>query len=315
MDKKKKKYKDMTYHEKLEFERKEREKKERKAKQAETQKEAQKRFCALCHRPISYKGDFCRGCKLKKEKLIEKIGYKVSNREIIWLKGKLNVPDIFAILDTHPEKIKMIYDVSRLEKANVRKEVLSETRSPVYKENDYIKNISEQPKCLDDFFKKHPNLEYLTIEGQKYDPYIYFRCKSCDKEFKFLWSKLRVSQQHGCQNAHKSSGESAVEDFLKNNKIKYKTQYKTLKCVNPKTKHPMPYDFELVDYKIIIEVQGDQHTEFIEYFHGTKENYEYQVWKDCYKKNFALSKGYRYIEIFYEDIKSGKYKDMLKEII
>ena len=77
----------------------------------------------------------------------------------------------------------------------------------------------------------------------------------------------------------------------------------------------MPYDFELPQYKLIIEVQGEQHTKFIEYFHGTLENYNYQIWKDSYKKDYAISKGYKYVEIFYNDITSGNYKKIIKETI
>ena len=70
-----------------------------------------------------------------------------------------------------------------------------------------------------------------------------------------------------------------------------KTQRKTLKCVNSITGYPLPYDIERPALKIIIEIQGEQHNKYIEYFHGTIENFYYQQRKDAYKKAYAEKNG------------------------
>ena len=77
----------------------------------------------------------------------------------------------------------------------------------------------------------------------------------------------------------------------------------------------MPYDFELTTYRIIIEVQGKQHLEYIPYFHGSEENYQYQIWKDQYKKNFAEKNGYSVLYLTYQEIQNGLYKKLIADLL
>lgn len=92
--------------------------------------------------------------------------------------------------------------------------------------------------------------------------------------------------------------------------------------VNPNTKMKMPFDNELcnVDGKnLIIEVHGSQHYELngwhIERAKHTnrtpEEEFEYQKWKDVYKKEYAIINGYEYLEIPYWTILDGTYKDLI----
>lgn len=90
--------------------------------------------------------------------------------------------------------------------------------------------------------------------------------------------------------------ERTVADYLDSHNIKYKTQYDTLKCINPMTNQILPYDFELPDYKIIIEVQGEQHYSIGE-LNKTKKELKYQQKKDKIKKEFAIKNGYTFIEL------------------
>ena len=67
-------------------------------------------------------------------------------------------------------------------------------------------------------------------------------------------------------------------------------------CINPKTKFPLPYDIYIPCYKIYIEVQGQQHKEFSNFFHDSEKSFEYQKYKDKIKKEHALKNGY-FLEI------------------
>jgi very-short-patch-repair endonuclease len=71
----------------------------------------------------------------------------------------------------------------------------------------------------------------------------------------------------------------------------------------------------LPEHRIIIEVQGEQHLSFLPYFHGSVENFEYQCWKDQYKKAFAQQKGYQVIYIDYHDIHTDHYKKIINDAI
>ena len=46
-----------------------------------------------------------------------------------------------------------------------------------------------------------------------------------------------------------------------------------------------------------------------------KENYEYMVWKDWYKKSFAEKQGYKVLQITSLQIQNEEYKDIIKSVI
>ena len=112
-----------------------------------------------------------------------------------------------------------------------------------------------------------------------------------------------------------SSLEQTVGDYLDSKGIAYTTQYNTLKCINPLTNAVLPYDFELTNSKVIIEVQGSQHYEVSKDFNTTKEDLDYQKYRDKIKKYFAISKGYKFISIDYSMVHSGSYKYIIKNSI
>lgn len=98
-------------------------------------------------------------------------------------------------------------------------------------------------------------------------------------------------------------------------KYEYKTQFDTLSCKNPKTGRALPYDFELRDFKILIEVQGEQHREYTPYFHSCLEDFQYQVYKDKIKNEFAHKMGYQLIYLYYSDLKNDNYINILNDAI
>ncbi len=59
-------------------------------------------------------------------------------------------------------------------------------------------------------------------------------------------------------------------------------------------------DFYIPKLGIAIEVQGEQHTRFIEYFHGDYENFQKQVDRDVLKKEKCIYNSIELIEIFNE---------------
>jgi hypothetical protein len=125
------------------------------------------------------------------------------------------------------------------------------------------------------------------------------------------YKDLKADKGHNCSGS-KSSGEIVVEEYLKQF-VDIKTQRDTLKCINPITGRQLPYDIEIVGKNILVEIQGQQHLKYIEYFHGTIDNFYYQQRKDSYKKRFAESKGYKLLYIYYDDIKNGNYKEKLRQ--
>ena len=89
--------------------------------------------------------------------------------------------------------------------------------------------------------------------------------------------------------------------------------------INPKTNYPLPFDNEVFELKLIIEVHGKQHYE-MSGFHmlsakhnnsTIEEEFAYQQWKDQYKKEYALNHGYFYLEIPYWSEENDLYIELI----
>lgn len=98
----------------------------------------------------------------------------------------------------------------------------------------------------------------------------------------------------------------------------------TITPINPKTKHILPYDNEIKELKLIIEVMGEQHEKITTWAiqqskkNNTTPEYElhYQQLKDRYKRIYAKLHGYNYLAIwYYEDNENKSLSYQLKEQI
>lgn len=111
-----------------------------------------------------------------------------------------------------------------------------------------------------------------TIEILEYDTYmnpITVQCRVCGH----IWSSIGPSLTNGrrCPNCNKSLFEIEVMELL--NKWNYinTSQYIYLDC---RDKNPLPFDFYLPEYNILIEVDGEGHYKPIPYGSMTMEEAE-----------------------------------------
>lgn len=266
--------------------------------------------CILCSRPLFRKGELCVTCKRKKAALQRLLFehsngriQRVSNSNLLAIKQKYKVGDVFSFLEKEPNKYWYALQSSRAEKKVIK-----------YDFKEYIReNTKIRPdEPIPEFVKimLGPSKTAIRVSGSRQNPTILYVCKKCGETLYTRYNDYREHSGHNCEGI-KSSGEVIVEDYLKKHGIKYVTQRDTLKCINPDTGYLMPYDFELVGKKVLIEVQGDQHRQFIPAFHVTMEGFEYQKKKDKYKKEFALQNGYQLIEIWYEHLDENHLSDII----
>lgn len=161
---------------------------------------------------------------------------------------------------------------------------------------------------------------WWKCENHKHEDYRRAICKS--NRFEFRCPK--------CRNENKESViEEKVRLYLET--LGYTILHEhgcTIRPKNPKTGHYMPFDNEIKELKLIIEVHGSQHyrSDFIRNINKCSEDkaqelLHYQQLKDRYKRIYALQNGYEYLEIPHWTIenKSDKYKkiidDKIKEIL
>ena len=118
-----------------------------------------------------------------------------------------------------------------------------------------------------------------------------------------------------CRNAI-SHDEFLVSQFLDDNNIKYKEQFRFNSC---KYKKPLPFDFHLDDYDILIEIDGEQHFRPVR-FGGmsqeeAEENFQKQKNKDSIKNDFCKKHNIPLLRISYEEINNEQYKDKILNFI
>ena len=107
----------------------------------------------------------------------------------------------------------------------------------------------------------------------------------CGREYITSFNDYMSSDAKRCYmcTCRKSKGEFAICQFLENNSIVFMHQHKFEDC---KDKLPLPFDFYLPEYNLIIEYNGKQHYEPVDYF-GGQNGFIVQVEHDQIKNNYC----------------------------
>lgn len=143
-----------------------------------------------------------------------------------------------------------------------------------------------------------------------------FICSCCGKTFNTTFETLKRSRRVLCYecSSNMSNLEYEVKTYLDYNNIRYIQQKRFTQC---RIKRSLPFDFYLIDYNYVIEVNGNQHYyENKEYFHTNRTLQEQQE-VDQYKKQFCIDNGIGYLELPFWLINNPPqtYKKKIDEII
>jgi hypothetical protein len=163
--------------------------------------------------------------------------------------------------------------------------------------------------------KKSP-YEYSINSGQD----VWWSCP--EGKHKDYRRKISNSNSHNfrCSSCTRERDESFLQEKVRLylNKLGYMVLHE-LNCnivaQNPKVKNKrgrMPYDNEVIELKLIIEVHGSQHYDEVHglWFDRGFDLYKQQLY-DRYKRMFAKFKGYEYLEIPYWTENDEFYKYLI----
>ena len=153
----------------------------------------------------------------------------------------------------------------------------------------------------EEFLIRLNNITNSIIPLEKYyDSYtkIKFKCKVCNNIWKA--NPLNILYGNGCPKCNKSNGERCIEKILEDYNIKFVPQ-KTFDKLIGLGGNLLSYDFYLPKYNLLIEFQGKQHEEPIEYF-GGEEKFKIQQEHDKRKREYAQLHNINLLEIWYYDI-------------
>jgi len=219
------------------------------------------------------------------------------------------------------EKAKLIhgdrYDYSKVEYSNADTQVIILCRE--HGEFNQIPDFHINRKCGCPKCSNNVKLDLLEfidkasqLHNNKYDyskvEYINNRKKIiiiCKQHGEFRQQPFVHLLNHGCPSCINKT------EFKFYNKIKelypeIKRQYKVEWCKN---KLNLPFDFAIEEYKIIIEIDGEQHFKQISNWSSP----EVQIEKDKYKMKCANENGFSVIRLPQGDISKEKY-NWLNEI-
>lgn len=162
-------------------------------------------------------------------------------------------------------------------------------------------------KTNGDFVKEVYDLvgnEYIFLEEyKKAIDKILVRHNECGNEY-LVTPHSFLNHNSRCPKCNESKGEKEIESILNKLKMIYKYQYRFNDCRNIL---PLPFDFAVLDDNgkvlFLIEYDGRQHYEAIEYFGGEKTLKETQK-RDKIKNNYCLLNNIPLLRIPHWDYKN-----------
>jgi len=143
--------------------------------------------------------------------------------------------------------------------------------------------------------------EFNKIHKNKYD-YSKVKYKNSNTKIDIICPEHGVFRKtpnahksgQGCPNCKESKGETIIRHYLEENNISFKQEYKL--------SNNQRFDFYLEEYNTIIEFDGIQHFQPVDFF-GGKEGFIQTKERDIYKNNYCKDNNIKLIRISYKDIK------------
>lgn len=141
------------------------------------------------------------------------------------------------------------------------------------------------------------NFDYSDVNYINSETKVAIKCKKCKNIF-MQRPGLHINKKQGCPHCKKSNGEKEIKEYLEEKNILFiqEKRYKSCKYIKE-----LPFDFFLLNYNILIEYDGKQHFESVEFF-GGEEAFKKRVIKDNIKTNFCINENIFLYRISYKEI-------------
>lgn len=162
--------------------------------------------------------------------------------------------------------------------------------------------------CFNKSFASHPHVHCWSTKNKNTPRSMFkgsetkciFECDICHSEFE---SKLyNVLTGYWCPFC-KNKSEGKMFNYIKKLYPDCKTQVRFDWCRFSKTNNIMPFDFGLLDKKILIELDGEQHFKQISNWDSPENVQE----KDMEKIKYSIQQGYSIIHIYQVDVWKDNY--------
>ena len=161
--------------------------------------------------------------------------------------------------------------------------------------------------CFDKSFASHEKSIHWS-DKNKLKPINVFKSSSikfwfnCENGHEFNICLYAIQNGNWCSKCNNKTEKKLYDEIIK----KYPNvchQYKKSWCKNNKTNFLFPFDFSLIDEKIIIELDGEQHFKQI----SNWKKPELQLTNDIYKMKCANENNFSIIRLLQTDVYNDKY--------
>lgn len=252
----------------------------------------------------------CNQCALKKRGINSRVGDKAidyikSQKYKILLVPKMcKSTTLIEVEDEDGFRGFVSYSKLKAHKHMSRFDIRINKKYFIYNVNHWAKLQNRDVECLGILEKRHKSQTLL------------FRC-ACGNEFEtslntFCNGKFRCNV---CARSI-SKYEQIFKDFLEIQHIKYIFQYSLNQC---RDILPLPFDFYLVDYNCLIEIDGEGHYHPCHFNQiGTEKSLEtFSITKkhDEIKNAFCQNNNIPLLRISYVDMQNNSYKQILLDFI
>jgi len=126
----------------------------------------------------------------------------------------------------------------------------------------------------------------------------------------FKTSHINASKHQ--KKIDESSYTKKVLLFLDENKIRYEREVYDQKC---KDQDVLYFDYLLLDYNILIEIDGEQHFKEGCIFNGKLHDYNSQVKRDKIKNKYCIKYNRHFLRISYSMFENNKYRSNIIKMI
>jgi hypothetical protein len=226
----------------------------------------------------------------------------------------INVIDTESFIAKSKKIFKNRYDYSLVEYKNKDEYVKILYNGQMYLQRPYYHLRGDKPEKRN---RKKTTEEFIAISniihGFKYS---YDKLKYKDSSSKVIitcplhgdFEQISNShlQGHGCSLCNESKGEKIISKFLDKNKNNYSRQKKFIDCRNV---FELPFDFYIPSKRTLIEFDGIQHFQPVEYFGGVSA-YNILNENDKIKNDYCEENYINLIRIRYDQI--DKIEEILK---
>jgi len=185
---------------------------------------------------------------------------------------------------------------------------------------------------------KYPKIQDIWSDKNNFTPYditynsskkIWLKCSNNRHNDYNQYIRNAIRSDCECPLCVKERKISKAQIFVNNylNELGYDVLHEydcNIIAINPKTGRLMPYDNEIAELKLIIEVNGVQHYQEKSSWNvlnakqnniSLKESLTQQKYRDNFKKQYAIDNGYNFIEIPYWHIYNNSFKQLINAIL